>query len=62
MPMPVLMSTPYQIYDEFINDTEKQTEIFQTALQTLNTPEGKRNLDIALGKGWNNFMAKVAGG
>ena len=50
MPMPVLMSTPYQIYHEFINDTEKQTEIFQTALQTLNTPEGKRNLDILIGQ------------
>jgi hypothetical protein len=48
--MPVLMSTPYQIYHEFINDTEKQTEIFQTALQTLNTPEGKRNLDILIGQ------------
>jgi len=44
------MYTPHQIYTEFINDKVKQTEIFQTALQTLTTPEGKRNLDILIGQ------------
>ena len=48
--MPSLMSTPYQIYDEFINNKDLQTEIFQTALHTLNTPEGKRNLDLLIGQ------------
>ena len=44
------MYTPHQIYTEFINDKDKQAEIFQTALQTLNTPEGKRNLDLLIGQ------------
>jgi len=48
--MPSLMYTPHQIFTEFINDKEKQTEIFQTALQTLNTPEGKMNLDLLIGQ------------
>ena len=48
--MPSMMSTPYQIYDEFIHNKELQTEIFQNALQTLTTPEGKRNLDRLIGQ------------